>query len=448
MTNIENNEDLSLIETAQAKIKYKWGYMVFLVIILGLTHLLDAYATQAPAWYKTSMIKEFFVINSDQDLRDAASFITALTFFAFLLTILGVFFKGLMDKVGRKPIFIISAAGMTLGVIIMIIASNFGFYFVGTTILMFFFSQDMQYQFIQEETPSKFRVQAFSYAKMLGLMGFLLIPWIRGRNTVVIAGEEIVNWRPILYPPAIIGIVVVIGSLFFLKETRAFRILKEERLVNPDAFKEEKFTLKSAFQDMRKLPTWKQVKWLLIARLVMLPFNALNISYSELFMEQAGIGEFDKNTIITMSIIFNGVAYFLQGIFADRVGRKPAIIINSLFVIVLIPVEYFVMLNHNLVLAGMIQGFRIGAFWNMMDTSRFMLIENVPTRIRGWSQSISNLFGFIVIVPTFILIVVLIKVFTYVQILLMIVGIPICITIFFIGIFKLKETKDVDLTKI
>ena len=446
MENIENenNENLSLTDQAISKIKYSKGYMIFLIVILGLAHLLDEYATLAPTFYQSSMIWEFFESTEWMEYNEALGFITRLSAIGMVLMIFGMLYKGLMDRFGRRIIFIISAAGMTLGVIIMILSQNYWIYFIGSTIMGFFVMNDMQYQFINEETPTKWRAQAFSIAKIIGLLGLLAVPLIR--RITIVEGSE--NWRPIMYLPVIVGLIVVISSIFFLKETRAFRILQEQRKIDPEAHKKEKINIRIAWKALKKMPTWDQYKWIVILGMLFVPFAMLNQAHTDNFMEQAGISLDDRNIVITISTICVGVAYIAHGIFTDKVGRKPAYALNCVVTIVLLPVEYYAMLNYNLVLAGITQGLRIGAFWNITDVNRFMMIENVPTRMRGNAQAIAGLMMFIPIFPIIFINSYLVENLPYVQQALMAVGIPVNLAALILVIWKLKETKNVDLTKI
>ena len=153
---------------------------------------------------------------------------------------------------------------MTLGVAIIVISPNFPIYFMGSTITSFFLFNDMQYVYINEETPSNKRAQYFTTAKILGLAAILLIPLIR--SFTITEGEEI--WRPIYYFPLIIGIIVIVLSSFFLKETRAYEILKKDREVHPEKYQDEKISLKQSFRDLKKLETWSQIKWLIICMVI------------------------------------------------------------------------------------------------------------------------------------------------------------------------------------
>ena len=439
----QNNLTSESMEEKISKIKYLPRYTVFLVIILGLAHVLDEYSSIAPSMIKSSLIQDFF-INMGSTETIGLQTMNSMMIVTILLMLFSNFFKGLQDKYGRKVIFMISAVGMTLGVFIQSIAPNYPIYFIGSAIGGFFLFNDMQYVYINEETPTNKRAQAFTTAKIIGLSAIFLVPVIRG----MFITEEVENWRPVLYFPVIIGVIVVIFAGIFLKETRAFQILKEDRKNNPEKYKTEKINFKNAIKDLKKLKTWNQVKWIIAIMTIAGPFAMLNASYSEMFMDQLGILHENRNTVMMLSILGTAIIYIIQGQVADRIGRKPSYIMNTVAVLVLVPVEYFAMINGNLIFAGITQGIRIGAFWNITDVNRFMLIENVPTRLRGYAQTLSGLVMFLTIPISIVATTLLLGVVTYTYDLLLYFGLPFVFVSLILIVWKLKETVNVDITKI
>ena len=452
---MEKLEDKSPNEGITSKIQHNKGYMVLLIVILGLGHVLDEYSSLAPGMIKSSIIDEFFVSIGWKTQDEALQFMNLLGMSAMVIMIGATLFKSLQDVYGRKLIFVISAIGMTLGMVLMIVAGGFWVYFAGTIVSSFFIFNDMQYIYIQEETPARKRAQYFSYAKILGLLGLLLVPVVR--SFTVVEGSE--NWRPVLYPPLIIGVIVVLLSIFFLKETRAFQIMKKEREEKKEksGIEEEKITLKSTFNAVRKIPTWNQIKWLAVLPMGFMFFAMLNQSYSEIFMDQAGVSLADRNIVLALSTIFVGVAYFVNGLITDRVGRKASLIFNASVVIVLVVVEYFAMWAAPassskmlfLVIAAISQGFRIGAFWNITDVARMMMFENTPTKYRGTVQALSGIALFLPMIPGLFLTNALISAFPgNIQLVLITVGIPANLFVIWGTIYKLKETVHIDITEI
>ncbi|MFX0074514.1 MAG: MFS transporter [Candidatus Hermodarchaeota archaeon] len=422
--------------------KHSTKYLIILTVILGLAHSLDEYTSLAPGMIQSSLIQEFFINYgvSEQDALQIMSLLGLVTIF-LLFAILP--YKGLMDKFGRKKIFIIAIIGMTLGVAIGATAPIYPIYYVGSIIASFFILNDMQYVYINEEAPSHLRTQAFTSAKIIGLLALLIVPLIRQFSIT----ETVENWRPILYFPFFLGIVVLILSLLFLKESRAFVILKEDRKLHPDKYVKEKLNFRQASRDFKVMPTWKQYK-ILIIHGVIWTFFALANGTNEVFMDQAGILQSDKNIVFTISTICVGIAYFSNGQFADRVGRKPAMVVNSTLVVLLLPLEFFAILNYNLWLAGIAQGLRIGAFWNSGDVRGIMVMENTPTRLRGFAQMYAGLWAFIPVILSVLLNTLLLEFVTYTMEISLIFGIPVNLACAIIAFWKFKETKHVDITQI
>ena len=442
-------------EGITSKIVHNKGYMVLLIIILGLGHVLDEYSSLAPGMIKSSMIDEFFVSIGWKTQDEALQFMNLLGMTSMFLMIGSTLFKSLQDIYGRKLVFVVSAIGMTLGMVTMIMAGGWWVYFGGTLISTFFIFNDMQYIYIQEETPARKRAQFFSYAKILGLLGLLLVPVVR--SITVVEGSE--NWRPVLYPPIIIGVIVVLLSVFFLKETRAFQIMKKEREERKErtGVVEEKVTFKSTFKAIQKIPTWNQIKWLAILPMGFMFFAMLNQSYSEIFMDQAGVSLADRNIVLALSTVFVGVAYFVNGLITDKIGRKASLIFNAAVVMVLVVVEYFAMWAAPgstskmflLIIAATSQGFRIGAFWNITDVARMMMFENTPTKYRGTVQALAGIALFLPMIPGLFLTNALIAAFPgNIQLVLITVGIPANLFVILGTVFKLKETVQVDITAI
>ena len=445
----KNNE-----EGITSKIHHSKWYTVLLIVIIGLGHVLDEYSSLAPGMIRSSLIDEFFVSVGWKTQDEALKLMNSLMGVQMLLMVGATLFKSLQDRIGRRIIFIISAFGMMVGVLIMILSRGFWVYYGGSAIMTFFIFNDMQYIYIQEETPARKRAQFFSYTKILGLAGLLLVPLVR--SFTVVEGSE--NWRPVLYPPLIIGVIVVVLSIFFLKETRAYQIMKQEREENKASAdkKEDRLNLISAYKALRKMPGWNQIKWLTILSFFFI-FATLNQGYSEIFMDQAGVSLSDRNIVLTISTIFVGVAYFINGLITDKIGRKASMIINAVAVLLLVVVEYFAMWaapTHDakyllLTIAAISQGYRIGSFWNITDVHRMMILENTPTHLRGNVLAITGMALLFVMIPGIFLVNFLISAFPgNIQLVLITVGIPVSLFVIWGTIFKLKETIQVDITAI
>ncbi|MCP4760197.1 MAG: MFS transporter, partial [archaeon] len=403
------------------------------------------------SYVATPILVEFF---GPTDAQQAAGqqLMTLLQMLSMVLMLFSTAFRGLQDKIGRRKIFILSTLGMTLGVLTICLSPNFGVYYLGSSFMMIFLFNDMQYVYINEETPSNKRAQAFTAAKIFGLIAILLIPSIR--KATLEAGID--NWRIVFLVPLAIGALVIILATLFLKETHAFEVLQEDRRVNPEKYKGEKISIGQAYKDLKKIKNWDQIKWLIRISMLIMPFAMMNLAQNEIFMQDMLIPELDVQDILYWMTVFQIGCYLIQGQITDRVGRKASYVMNSLIVIISLPIEWYFISNHNenimiYWIIAFCMGFRVAAFWNITDLSRFLFIENVPTRIRGTAQVVSGLLTFFMMPLGIILNVILLGLPSFqgnTFPIVMIFGIPLNLMAMVIVIFKVKETLNVDITKI
>ena len=442
MTEIE--EFIKVEENSTPKRYNTLKYLIIFIIIIGLAHALDEYSTLATNYIESSILGEFFGYTPEAQ-KFGVSLISGLGIFTLVLVIFLIFFKGLQDNIGRKKIFLISINGMVLGVFIIIISQNFVIYYLGYTVMSFFVLVDMQYVYINEETTTRKRARSFAAAKIFGLVGILIIPVVR----LFVITEENNAWRIVYVIPLIIGLILIVLTSLFLKEPHAYQLVKEDRKNNPEKYEGEKINLKQAYLDLKKTKNWPQVKWLILLMVIIAPFATLNQTHSELFMYQAGVSGIYKDIMLFVSTLATGGAYLFQGVMADRVGRKAAYVTNSFLVGILLPVEFFAMYQPVFYwVAAISQGIRIGAYWNLSDVNQLLLMENSPTRIRG-NILVLSILGMLFIAPFGLIANTILTAILYpIQLLLMIIGIPLCFINAILVQIKIKETIDVDITKI
>ena len=131
----------------------------------------------------------------------------------YALGLIAPFYKALGDKFGRKLLFIISTLGMTLGLFILCVCTNYLWFMIGTCISTFFLGNDIQILYILEEAPSEKRATVYSIVKALGGLSSLSIPLIRH----FFLNESGSNWRVVYIIPAIAGVLVALLVLIFAK---------------------------------------------------------------------------------------------------------------------------------------------------------------------------------------------------------------------------------------
>jgi hypothetical protein len=91
------NAEVQSKEGITSKIVHNKGYMILLIVILGLGHVLDEYSSLAPGMVKSSMIDEFFVSIGWKTQDEALQFMNLLGMSSMLLMIGSTLFKSLQD---------------------------------------------------------------------------------------------------------------------------------------------------------------------------------------------------------------------------------------------------------------------------------------------------------------------------------------------------------------
>jgi MFS family permease len=413
--------------------------IILLIFVLGFAHLLDAYATDAGNYVASSIVKELLMDKLGMTEANAYGLFTLMGVIIIPVMFLQFLFKSAIDRFGRKKTLIIAILGMGLGNILKGIAPNFWVFTVGMVISSYFISVDVQVVYINEESPKKYRATIFSIAKVLGVLIVLVVPYLREK--FVLEGNE--NWRPIFYVPAIAAASIALFAIFFLKESRAYEIAK----LKPTSPEKNKLSFRTAVKHLRQSKAWSKLKWILY---ITIPSSLFTVGwmFAEPFMEQAGISELNKNVVIKWALIFQATVFGIQGFVVDLWGRRPAYITWAIIFLITLVGEIYCVNHHYLIPAGIFQGIKIGVYWNFNDVLVFMIIESVPTHLRGNAQGIRGLFFATSMIISLILFFGLNMLIGNFGTVMLIVGIPsVTVSIIMFGL-KTVETKGIDLTTI
>ncbi|MFW9999578.1 MAG: MFS transporter [Candidatus Hermodarchaeota archaeon] len=203
-----------------------------------------------------------------------------------------------------------------------------------------------------------------------------------------------------------------------------------------------KQNLKNIFKSTRK----REFIIILIISLI-IGLNNLFILVGEDFLSSS-FSKDDVDTVVWVMGISSIIGYFITGITADKLGRKPLCYIYS----IIFPVSIFIIVFGKNFSEGALTWVIIGAglanlsYWGLRILISIMALEIIPTQSRGTGaglKTLSSSFGI-----TFGL--VLSSIITYSQ------GLALSFTIFsllyiiviFLILLFLKETKGVNLSEI
>ncbi len=380
-------------------------YFVYLVFIISLIYATDEIASQIGTLMKTEIANDLFAKygESSVGLLDILS-IAVVPFQA-----IGLLYRPLADRWGRKTFLIINTFGMSIAMVVIFLSDNLFLYFVGACMIQFFIPHDMHVVYIMESSPSKHRARVYSTIKFFANMSVMLIPLLR--KTLMHDASE---WRMVYFIPAVVGVVCSFIALLMARETDSFiesrlrflRMTDEERALE----KQQKSTENAQgglIPALRFAMKHKQLRWLYItSALVNVGFIGtvnyqviLSYGYAQNYIENglfASLGEEVMNAVsigpVTAALFLFpvgcAVSQVIMGFISDSKGRKAAAItvaVNCL--VTFIGFSVGARLAWNPYLIGFLCGAFVGSYYSTNDVLIMMIGESAPTNLRSSTMS-------------------------------------------------------------
>ena len=386
-------------ERQLTKPRGKW-YFPYLLLIIALVYVTDEIASQIGTLMKTE-------IANDMLSRFGQSSVGALDILSMIsvpFLALGIVYKPLSDRFGRKPFLVLNTFGMAAGLLIVYLSRSIPAYVVGACVIQFFVPHDMQAVYIMEVSPDKHRAKIYSAVKCVAMLGVMVIPLLRH-----LLMHATAQWRRVYLIPALVGVVTAFAALLLAKETDAFNrsrihYLRGETQENGTAAQG------GILPALRFVWKHRQLRWLFIALACSETGYMLTIDY-EVIMTYGYAGHFMRNGLfptlenavesagvheITAALFLFPVGcalgQLIPGFIADRKSRKAAALCASLASVVLL---LGFMLGASFgappYLVGFLAGACIGSFWSNIDTITMMAGESAPTALRSSILAAANL---------------------------------------------------------
>ena len=201
-------------------------YIAYVIFIITLIYAVDEIASQITTLMKTEIANDLFATENSIGL------LNILTILVVPFQALGLLYRPLADRFGRKVFLIVNTFGMSLALLVIFLSRNVIVYFIGACMIQFFIPHDMHVVYIMESSSPKQRARTYSVIKFIANMGVMLIPLMRK-----LMMENASEWRNVFLVPAIVGLVASFIALILARETDSFidsrlrylRLTDEER---------------------------------------------------------------------------------------------------------------------------------------------------------------------------------------------------------------------------
>lgn len=379
-------------------------YFVYLVFIIALIYATDEIASQIGTLMKTEIANDLFAKFGESSV----GLLDILSILVVPFQAIGLLYRPLADRWGRKKFLIINTFGMSIAMLIIFLSKNLVLYFVGACLVQFFIPHDMHVVYIMESSPSKHRARIYSTIKFFANMSVLLVPFLRSKLM-----ETASEWRNVYFIPAIVGVITCFIALITARETDSFidsrlkylRMTDEEREAEKNA-KNSENAQGGLIPALKFAMKHKQLRWLYItSALANLGFIG-TINYQVILtygyaQNLFGKGFFDSIEAATEAVSVNevtaalfmfpvgcAVSQVIMGFVSDSKGRKTAAIttaLNCLISFVVFSLGANAALNPYLV--GFFCGAFIGSFYSTNDVLIMMIGESSPTNLRSSTMS-------------------------------------------------------------
>lgn len=371
-------------------------YLPYLIFIITLIYATDEIASQIGTLMKTEIANDLF----SKFGESSVTMLDLLTVVGLPFQVIGLLYRPLADRFGRKTFLIINTVGMSIALLVIFISNNIFLYFLGACMVQFFIPHDMHVVYIMESSPSKHRAKFYSVIKFVANMSVMLIPFLRDALM-----ENVSQWRNVYFIPAIIGLVTSFIAIISARETDAFieARLRRLRMTDEEIAAEKKQKSQANAQGglinaLKFAVKHKQLRWLYItAAFLNIGFIA-SVSYQVIMSygyAESIYGTFTDDVMNKISLgpvtqalvlfpIGSALAQVIMGFISDGKGRKAAAITTATNCLVtFIGFWLGAKFNWSPSVVGFLCGAFVGSFYSVNDVIIIMVSESAPTNLRS-----------------------------------------------------------------
>ena len=402
---IQKKRDKEIRKWEKEKVKPKKSfYFAYLVFIITLIYATDEIASQIGTLMKTEIANDLLSSFGSR----SGTFLDILSILIVPFQAIGLLYRPLADRWGRKKFLVINTFGMSFAMLVIFLSNNLILYFIGACMVQFFIPHDMHVVYIMESSPTDHRGKVYSSIKFIANMSVMLVPVLR-RMLMHSASE----WRMVFLIPALVGLISSFIALMTARETDSFIESRLKYLKMTDEEREAEKKLKDAqnaqgglIPALKFAMKHKQLRWLYITSSIVNVGFIGTVNYQvimtygyaqhhvkeglfatlEAALEAVSVG--DVTTALFMFPVGCAVSQVIMGFISDIKGRKPAAIVTA--VNCLIAFFTFTIgstLGWNPTLVGFLCGASIGSYYSTNDVLIMMIGESSPTNLRSSTMS-------------------------------------------------------------
>ena len=455
-TSEKEARELSRLKRLQAAPKPVF-YLGLVMVVLTIVYIVDEITSNMNSTLQPYAIFDLFNIVSrdvkSPEYKHAINVLAPVSMVSTFMLIVTPFYKALSDRFGRRIFLMINTCGMGVGMLIVMTSASLVQYIIGMFVMSFFTPNDMQVLYIMETAPKEKRATFCFWAKGLALMSVSLI----GVFTRMFLREDVAaSWKLVYLIPVITALVIGFACWFFVKETPVFL---DQRIAYLSLTAEEREAKKAAekksgesenggvIQAVRYIFKNAQLRWIMIAGFLFFATTVYTSYYATVL--EGSMSTVDVPTALLIYPFLNGITTILSGMMSDKLGRKKVcILLGTVTLAGLLVFISSCRLGLGPVWAGVAYGISIGGLWSMSDTIILtMPAESSPSNMRASVMgTISVLIGAGMFVGQGLFM--LCQNFMPMDVVFLIISVPFMVISLLIIMFKVKETRDVDLENV
>ncbi len=393
-------------------------YFLYLIFIITLIYAVDEIASQISTQMQETISADML---SNFGERSNTVF-TVLSGIAVPFQVLGLLYRPLADRFGRKIFLIVNTFGMSFAMLVVYLSNNLFLYVIGACTISFFIPHDMHVVYIMESSPSKHRARFYSTVKFIANMGVLLIPLMRK-----LLMKDVSQWRNVYLVPAIVGLVVCFLALLLAREPDAFidsrlkylKMTDEERQAEKET-KDESNAQGGLINAFKFAMKHKQLRWLYITTAIVNVGFFGSINYTPImkfaraafdlggsFTALGNVNTLSAETLEEISLGFVTAALFLlpigssiaqviMGYVSDWKGRKTAAIVTAFNCLASFVLFFFgAIYGWGAPVIGFFCGAFLGSYYSINDVLIMMIGESSPTNLRSSTMSAQYIVTFV-----------------------------------------------------